>query len=418
MRSFFLPGSPYCGYCQHPELLTQEVDNSIIWSLGENMVTLPKENIWTSFDPKRQANWQSLSIQDQVQLHSLLRAGFIQSTFNLGGEIIARRELCSTSLHQAKRPPRPWVLSRFALIRRQEDNFLVESPCAYSRVIFQKPEIAQLLCSAQRPDKEVSQHDLHLLEFFCDSGLLVSSQEKEPQEWTHHELLFHSRSRSGRSHPRRRPYSSDLPPLVRPPISDDITELPCKAPSDSKPLSQLLQVRRSKRDSGEESLTIDSLSEFLSRSLEVLSSSDDVSRRPTPSAGALHELEVYLGVNNCPGLEKGLYRYNPFEHHLEKAASECGKLLSNAASGQGTETLPGVLVIIAARFARSSWKYGGYSYSLTLKNAGALMQTMSLVATDLGLGSCCSGRGDSDEFARLTGLKYEIEGSVAEFTLR
>jgi oxazoline/thiazoline dehydrogenase len=45
------------------------------------------------------------------------------------------------------------------------------------------------------------------------------------------------------------------------------------------------------------------------------------------------------------------------------------------------------------------------------------MQTMQLVATGLGLAGCPLGCGNSDLFARATGLNYYEEGSVGEFQL-
>ena len=52
---------------------------------------------------------------------------------------------------------------------------------------------------------------------------------------------------------------------------------------------------------------------------------------------------------------------------------------------------PQILITIAARFDRISWKYSSIAYSLILKNVGALMQTFYLMAADMGLGGCAIG---------------------------
>ena len=79
--------------------------------------------------------------------------------------------------------------------------------------------------------------------------------------------------------------------------------------------------------------------------------------------------------------------------------------------------MPQVLIIIAARFQRLSWKYQSMAYNVLLKNVGALYQTMYLVATAMDLAPCALGGGDSDLFARATGLDYYAETSVGEFLL-
>ena len=76
-----------------------------------------------------------------------------------------------------------------------------------------------------------------------------------------------------------------------------------------------------------------------------------------------------------------------------------------------------VLVILASRFQRMSWKYNSSSYHATLKNVGALYQTMYLVATAMGLAPCGLGGGDSELFCQATGLQFHEETSVGEFML-
>jgi SagB-type dehydrogenase family enzyme len=76
-----------------------------------------------------------------------------------------------------------------------------------------------------------------------------------------------------------------------------------------------------------------------------------------------------------------------------------------------------VLLILAARFSRVMWKYQGMAYALILKDTGALMQTMYLVATAMNLAPCAVGAGDTDLFAQATSLNPLQEASVGEFTL-
>jgi SagB-type dehydrogenase family enzyme len=83
----------------------------------------------------------------------------------------------------------------------------------------------------------------------------------------------------------------------------------------------------------------------------------------------------------------------------------------------GVETPPQILITIAARFGRISWKYSSLAYSLVLKDVGVLLQTFYLMATDLDLGGCAVGIANIDLFAKMTGIEFHIEGPVGQFAL-
>ena len=79
--------------------------------------------------------------------------------------------------------------------------------------------------------------------------------------------------------------------------------------------------------------------------------------------------------------------------------------------------LPQILITIAARFDRISWKYSSIAYSLILKDVGVLIQTLYLMATDMGLGGCAIGTNNIDLFAKMTGIEFHVEGPVGQFAL-
>ena len=45
------------------------------------------------------------------------------------------------------------------------------------------------------------------------------------------------------------------------------------------------------------------------------------------------------------------------------------------------------------------------------------MQTLYLMATDMGLGGCAIGIANIDLFAKMTGIEFHIEGPVGQFAL-
>ena len=78
---------------------------------------------------------------------------------------------------------------------------------------------------------------------------------------------------------------------------------------------------------------------------------------------------------------------------------------------------PQIVITIAARFGRMSWKYSALAYALILKDAGVLIQTLYLMATDMGLGGCAIGSSNIDLFAKMTGIEFHVEGPVGQFAL-
>jgi SagB-type dehydrogenase family enzyme len=264
-----------------------------------------------------------------------------------------------------------------------------------------------------------------------DSGESPEATDRTLAMWDFHDLLFHSRSRLGR---HSNPYGGTYPfkdvfdplPVVKPPMSDAI--VPLYRPDlerlsmEERSFTSVLEARRSVREQGDPPLSAEQLGEFLYRAARIQKMSEDggVSFRPHPGGGALHELEIYPLVDRCRGLEAGLYHYDPRAHQLSKLGPPSPyvrALLQMAAVTGLLERPPQVLLVVAARFQRMQLKYQSMTYSVILKNVGALYQTMYLVATAMGLAPCALGGGHSDLFAQAAGLNYLEETSVGEFLL-
>ena len=142
--------------------------------------------------------------------------------------------------------------------------------------------------------------------------------------------------------------------------------------------------------------------------------------RPYPSGGSAYELELYLAVANCAGLARGFYHYDAGGHALtpiEVRAHELEALLTGAEYAMGAPAPPQILITIAARFGRVSWKYSSFAYELILKDVGVLMQTLYLMAADMGLGGCALGTNNIDLFSKMTGIEFHVEGPVGQFAM-
>jgi SagB-type dehydrogenase family enzyme len=364
--------------------------------------------------------------------------------------------LCPVSTH-FRFTPKPldpqlcFVLSRFAYLHREGEHLVLESPLSHGKITLHGWMGAALAGGLARAQSFPSLCDLfkeinpEAIELFfgmlLGSGFLSEAKPEKPcpgesralLQWDFHDLLFHARSRLGRhangfGGTYRFHGKIDPLPAVKPPMSEEGIDLfrPDMERLEERdyPFSLVLEHRRSIREYADRPITERLLGEFLYRTARVkeLISSEiqDVSKRPYPGGGSIYELELYLTIYSCEGIAPGLYHYCPKSHRLEKF---CGRteatdgLLKDAMSSTGQDGTPQVLITIAARFQRLSWKYESMAYSLILKNVGVLYQTMYLVATAMDLAPCALGGGDSDLFARAAGLDYYDETSVGEFLL-
>lgn len=348
------------------------------------------------------------------------------------------------------------VLSRFAYLRRRGNEMVLESPRAGALFRICDPAIAAMLAALSRPHKisrlrqQMAPLNPDLLGLLLDSEILiklgandadggrVNEGDRDLALWDFHDLVFHTRSTEGRhTDPVGGTYAHAraIPPLpaVRPRWPGKTIALgKLTAPESTSPFAKLLRERHSTRDFDDQRpVTLTELAQFLDTTARVLSEwkseadfdgGPDVgySARPYPAAGSAYELELYLAVSNCEGLARGLYHYDAGGHALvaiEASAQHLQALSTAAALAMGASGPPQILITIAARFGRISWKYSSIAYSLILKDVGCLIQTFYLAATDMRLGGCAIGTGNIELFAGMTGLEFYVEGPVGQFAL-
>ena len=358
-----------------------------------------------------------------------------------------------------------FILSRFAFVRRKQREFVLESPLAPVRVILHDQLAMSVIAALSTPATVSDVIDRTgglspgivsaFLAILGDAGMIdnVNSEVDSPssnfdfgdkrtlESWEFHDLMFHSRSRRGRSDGQfGGTYRfDDQPPPPAFKVSDatdwhelyrpDLDQLE----RDDPPYALVQNRRRSIREYAAQPISRRQLGEFLYRVARVTrvwlaeapsppgSSTMDFAARPYPAAGGLHELEFYLIVNACQDLPNGLYHYDVQNHRLGRVSGPTREtellLLDGATSANMSSEILQVQIVLAARFARLAWKYESIAYSLILKDVGVVYQTMYLAATAMGLAPCGLGCGDSDLFARAAGLNYFVESSVGEFLL-
>ncbi|SHH11499.1 SagB/ThcOx family dehydrogenase [Bradyrhizobium erythrophlei] len=351
------------------------------------------------------------------------------------------------------------VLSRFAYLRRRANEMVLESPRAGAlfRICDAKVATTLALLSTPRQIKQFRRQDgfpgIELLALLLDCQILFrvdagSSEGLRPAEgddhlvlWDFHDLLFHTRITEGRqANPLGGlfPYADVIapPPAVRPPWPGkqiDLDELSTAPSQTISPIAKLLRERHSTRDfDDQQPITLAELSRFLDGTARVQSKWQSTldfgdaapvvayTARPYPSGGSAYELELYLAVANCEGLERGFYHYDADRHALVPIgvrSQEFDALLASAEFAMDAPAPPQILITIAARFDRVSWKYSSIAYSLILKDVGVLIQTLYLMATDMGLAGCAIGTNNIDLFAKMTGIEFHVEGPVGQFAI-
>jgi len=334
-------------------------------------------------------------------------------------------------------------LSRFAFVRRDGGEMVLETALAAARLELKSPLAMVVLhylneptrlgdmiergCSLSEPSLERVLELLlamRALTAVCDVGSTVEDEEI-PSTWEFQDLLMHAHSRQaitpfmpatpmfryglveanelGRGTPPGRGLA-----LSRP----DIEELKRR----DRSFTQVVESRRSTNEFSPEPMPLDTLAEFLYRVGHPMASPNPVPARAYPCGGTCYP-EIYVLAHSCDRLAPGLYHYDQIEHELRAVNLNWGEVEEI----YWPFTLPGgrppIAILAAVRFPEVHFKYKGMAYALNLKNAGALLATMGLVAAAMGLAATAHGAGDGEAFSRLAGLSFYRQSSVAEFIL-
>jgi SagB-type dehydrogenase family enzyme len=383
-----------------------------------------------------------------AQLEALADAQLVTFAAGSGANCLGELRPMAPGLRLRAAPRGHVTMSRFAHVRVDKGNLVVETPLGVGSVRILHPsavgvlgalasgaDAESLIAGAERPAEMHAFLELlvvgTIISPASESGAAEVDETPALRQWEAHDLLFHTRSRLGR-------HDGEMGGTFR--FRDQIEPPPCIAdrpfrvttafapPSRPLPLDpdllSLLARRASVREHAQLPITLRELGDFLyhsARVVDVMPGPDGpFTRRPYPNGGASYELEVYAVVDRCIGLASGFYYYDAVEHGLAWLGGpndETNALLDDAYIASGQSCRPQVLLAFASRFQRVSWKYAGIAYATTLKNVGALYATMYLVATAMGLAPCALGAGNSERFSRLAGTDRYAESTVGEFMI-
>lgn len=356
-------------------------------------------------------------------------------------------------------PDLPVRLSRFTVLRATGGDLLAESPLSLHRVVLHRDEAAAVASALARPRTPAELAEVLPIEepllraavaYLIAAGTAVQAvagpggpvfaEDLDPvlATWSAEELMFHARSSLGRhdgpfgaayAHgPGPGPEAAVKPRPAGEPIALYRPRFEQMLKADA-PFSAVLEARHSPRRFEPAGPDLRELGELLYRALRIRAwtapeggdpESEALLSRPYPAAGSLHELEFYVTVRDCAGLEPGVYAYDAMHHNLYPtgAGPQAGaRLLHHAQTATGLPVEPPVLITVTARFARVLWKYSGLGYNLILKDAGVAMLTLQLVATAMGLGARPVGGAEIEAVPALLGLDWRRESPVGAVVL-
>lgn len=333
-----------------------------------------------------------------------------------------------------------YYLSKFVYQRVIDNQLLLETPLSSKSLVILDKNIQSLIfslrkpCSIQNLDLNTKYNKI-LINLLSNAKMLEDEEfagSNTIQQWEFHDLLFHSRTRLGRhkySYGGVYPFKGQISQLEAikksKHLKGKVLKLTKQNISNSASLNEVMMSRKSIREHDEKSpIKLSEVEELLYRTSHILSeftmNNMEFTKRPYPSGGAAYELELYLCVNRCNGIDHGMYYYHPKEHALYSIACNrhfLEQILLNAQRTYNGTTPPQLLINITSRFSRIAWKYRSMSYALTLKHLGVMYHNLYLVGTDMNIAVCALGGGDSQLFSDATGINYYEEPLIGEFII-
>jgi len=186
---------------------------------------------------------------------------------------------------------------------------------------------------------------------------------------------------------------------------EKIARLPAPKLQGAMSLEEAIKKRRCVRKFKDKPLALEQLSQLLWAANGV--TGRDVRFRAAPSAGALHPLDFYavVGKDSVPGLDAGVWHYNPEEHTISLGAKgDLRDALKDVSLKQRQIARAEVVIVVTVEYERTTVKYGNRGKRYALLDAGFAAENLFLQVQTLDLASCVIGAFKDADVSRLLKL--------------
>jgi SagB-type dehydrogenase family enzyme len=136
--------------------------------------------------------------------------------------------------------------------------------------------------------------------------------------------------------------------------------------------------------------------------------------RAASCTGALYEIDLYVACGDMPGLEAGLYHFEPENFLLQRLrAGDCRPWVIEAAGRQPDAARAPVLIISSGTYWRNAWKYRARTYRHFGWDNGTILANLLATARALNLAAKVLLGFADDEINRLLALETEREVALS-----
>lgn len=165
---------------------------------------------------------------------------------------------------------------------------------------------------------------------------------------------------------------------------------------------RLLRSRRTRRKVSDKKITLD----FLAKLLQFCAGISDEEKEllTYPSPGATYPTTLFVYWNDG---QNYLYRYNPFNHTLEKYSEKNMDHIHKIIGDKVLNEFP-VFLFFASDYQLVEEKYGAISYRLLNQEMGHLAQNISLYCEQERYHSVCIGGFFQSHFQKIVGSTYDL----------
>jgi len=199
-----------------------------------------------------------------------------------------------------------------------------------------------------------------------------------------------------------------------------IVPLPNPRYDSETSVEKAMAMRRSTRTFPQESLSLSDISQILWAAQGITFKTEKLPTRwnpkyewqggyrTAPSAGALYPMELYLVAANIKGLPQGVYKYIPKNHSLRNVfAGDKRTAIYGAALKQNAIQEAAALIVMAAVYERTSFKYGARAERYVHMEVGFIGENICLQGAALGIGTVMIGAFQDEELKKVLDLPQD-----------